>query len=249
LIAPLRSDQWVNPPRPMWRVRGNRRTTHRDARDPVWLFDLDNTLHDTSAAIFAYIDRCMGKAVQDMLGVDAVTAHALRKRYWQRYGATMIGLHRHHNVNAREFLLRSHDFDVVPLIRAESNLAGKLRVLRGRKILLTNAPLDYAVAVLKHLRCLHLFDSLWGIEEMRLFGHYRPKPSRAMLRCVLAREGVAPRRAVLVEDTLQNLRAARAAGLRTAWMYHAGTPFARKTQGRPNYVDVRVRRLGELVLR
>jgi len=233
----------------MRRVRGNRRATPTDARDPVWLFDLDNTLHDTSAAIFAHIDRCMGKAVQDMLGLDPAAAHVLRKRYWQRYGATMIGLHRHHAVNAREFLLRSHAFDVVPLIRAESNLAAKLSALRGRKVLFTNAPLDYALAVLQHLRCLHVFDSLWGIEEMRLFGRYRPKPSRAMLRGVLAREGVAPRRAVLVEDTLQNLKAARGAGLRTVWLYHAGTPFARKTQGRPHYVDMRVRRLGEVVRR
>jgi len=241
-------DRFVCPPRSMRRVRPGVRANPRPAsRDPVWLLDLDNTLHNTSYAIFAHIDRCMGQAVQDMLHVDAAMAHTLRKRYWQRYGATMIGLVRHHGVNAREFLLRSHDFAVTPLIRAESDLAGKLRRLRGRKILLTNAPLDYAIAVLRHLRCLHLIDSLWGIEEMRSFGQYRPKPSRAMLHYVLARERVAPHRAVLVEDTLKNLKAARAAGLRTAHVYHASTPFSRQQRGRAHYVDVHVRRFGELV--
>jgi len=238
------------PPRPMRRVRTSVRANPRpESRDPVWLLDLDNTLHNTSHAIFAHIDRSMGQAVQDMLGVDAAAAHALRKRYWQRYGATMIGLVHHHGVNAREFLLRSHAFAVAPLVRAELGLAGKLRRLRGRKILLTNAPLDYAMAVLRHLRCLHLFDSLWGIEEMRLFGQYRPKPSRPMLRHVLARERIAPHRAVLVEDTLENLKAARTAGLRTAHLVHTGTPFSRKLRGRVHYVDVRVRRFGELVMR
>jgi len=227
-------------------VRANPRPT---SRDPVWLLDLDNTLHNTSYAIFAHIDRCMGQAVQDMLDVDAATAHTLRKQYWQRYGATMIGLVRHHGANAREFLLRSHNFAVAPLIRAESDLAGKLRRLRGRKILLTNAPLDYAIAVLRHLRCLHLIDSLWGVEEMRLFGQYRPKPSRPMLRHVLARERIAPHQTVLVEDTLDNLKAARAVGVRTAYIYHTGTPFSRQQRGRAHYVGVRVRRFGDLVKR
>lgn len=237
-------------PRPMRRVRNSVRATPRgNASDPVWLLDLDNTLHDTSHAIFSRIDRAMGQAVQDLLGVDKPTSHRLRKAYWQRYGATMIGLVRHHGVDAREFLLRSHDFDVRPLIKAESALADKLRRLRGRKILLTNAPLDYAMAVLSHLRCLHLIDSLWGIEEMRLFGQYRPKPSRAMLRHVLACERIAPHRAVLVEDTLDNLKAARAVGLRTAYVYHHGTPFSRQQRNRAACVDLRVLRFGELVSR
>jgi len=227
-------------------MRANARTR---SRDPVWLLDLDNTLHNTSHAIFAHIDRCMGQAVQDVLGVDATTAHTLRRQYWKRYGATLIGLVRHHKVNAREFLLRSHDFVVEPLVQAESDLAGKLRRLRGRKILLTNAPLDYALAVLRHLHCLHLFDSLWGVEEMRLFGDYRPKPSRSMLRHVLARERITPRRAVLVEDTLSNLKPARAVGIRTAYLFHAATPFSRRQRGRAPYVDLRIRRFGELVAR
>ena len=42
---------------------------------------------------------------------------------------------------------------------------------------------------------------------MRLHGEFRPKPSPALLRYVLAREGASPRRTVLVEDTLANLRA------------------------------------------
>jgi len=246
--ATHRPNTFVCPPRPMQRVRASVRTNpHPRCRDPVWLLDLDNTLHNTSYAIFAHIDRCMGQAVQDMLDVDATTAHTLRKQYWQRYGATMIGLVRHHGVNAREFLLRSHDFAVAPLIRAEPDLAGKLRRLRGRKVLLTNAPLDYAIAVLRHLRCLHLIDSFWGVEEMRCFGQYHPKPSRRMLRRVLAHERASPHQTVLVEDTLGNLQAARTVGLRTAYIYHTGTPFSRQQRGRAHYVDVRVRHFGELV--
>jgi FMN phosphatase YigB (HAD superfamily) len=52
--------------------------------------------------------------------------------------------------------------------------------------------------------------------RQRLHGQFRPKPSIQMLRVVLAREGLAGRanagRAVLVDDSLTNLKAARAAG-------------------------------------
>ena len=91
-------------------------------------------------------------------------------------------------------------------------------------MLLTNAPLEYARAVLRRLGILRQFDSLWAIEHMRLHGEFRPKPSPALLRYVLAREGASPRRTVLVE-TRWPICAARAAGLRTVHVYHPGTPF------------------------
>ena len=234
----------------MYRLSKLRHPSARPAagtNSPAWLFDLDNTLHNSSHAIFERIDNSMGLAVQEMLNVDENTAHTLRKDYWKRYGATMIGLVRHHGINPYEFLARSHDFEVGPLVRSETAMSHKLQQLRGRKILLTNAPLDYACAVLNHMNCLHLFDSLWGIEEMRLFGRFRPKPSRSMLQHILSRERLKASETILVEDTLENLTAARAIGLRTAYIYHPGTPFSRKSHGRPGFVDVRVRKFSQLL--
>jgi len=218
-------------------------------KTPLWLFDLDNTLHDTSHAIFGRINSAMTAAVQEALGCDEARANHLRARYWQQYGATVIGLHRHHGVDANHFLRRSHDFDVAPLIRAEPGLAARLKPLPGRKVLVTNAPLFYARAVLRHLRIAHLFDSLWGLEQMRWHGRLRPKPSAALLRHILAMEGAAPGNAILVEDTLPNLRGARAAGLRTVHVFHPGTPWATSRAGRPLYVDLRVNTVSDLLLR
>ena len=172
-------------------MRRSRRTAAHDD-GLLWLFDLDNTLHDTSHAIFPRIDHGMTMAVAETLGVNIDTANHLRRKYWKRYGATMIGLVRHHGVDPHEFLHRSHDFDVNPLVRAEKALACKLRQLPGRKVLLTNAPLEYARAVLRRLGILRQFDSLWAIEHMRLHGEFRPKPSPALLRYVLAREARRP---------------------------------------------------------
>jgi FMN phosphatase YigB (HAD superfamily) len=37
---------------------------------PVWLFDLDNTLHDASPHIFPQINRAMVAYIREHLGVD-----------------------------------------------------------------------------------------------------------------------------------------------------------------------------------
>lgn len=240
----MRTRTLVAPKARLVRARRQQAGTH----SRLWLFDLDNTLHDTSHAIFPYIDRAMTAAVAEFLSVDEDEANRLRRLYWQRYGATVIGMVRHHGVDADAFLARCHDFDTASLVRAEKGLAYKLRRLPGRKVLLTNAPLDYAREVLKHLGILQQFKSVWSIEHMRWHAQYRPKPSDALLRYVLAREGVAPHQATLVEDTLVNLRSARRVGLRTVFVHHPGTPFGAARHARPAYVDLRVNAVSDLLL-
>lgn len=217
-------------------------------QSPVWLFDLDNTLHDTSHKIFREINIGMTAAVMETLELDEAAASELRTRYYRRYGATLLGLVRHHNIDPHAFLQRSHAFDIAPLVKAERGLRDKLNRLPGRKVLFTNAPLHYARAVLKHLGILRCFDHLWGIEQMQFLGRFRPKPSVALMRHILAHEGVHPRRAVLVEDTVENLRSARKAGLRTVHVFHPGSPFGRFKNGRPHFVDLRVNCIGDLLL-
>lgn len=214
---------------------------------PVWLFDLDNTLHDASRSIFRLIDQRMSQAVATTLGVDRAQADALRRRYWTRYGATAIGMARHHGVDIHRFLALSHDFEVAPLVHGETGLARRLRRLPGRKILLTNAPAHYARQVLSTLGILHEFDGLWGIEEMNLQGRHRPKPSRALMRQILARLRVPAHRVILIEDTLANLKSAHQAGMRTVYVYHPGTPFSTQRRGRDLYVGRRVNALGPLL--
>jgi putative hydrolase of the HAD superfamily len=195
-------------------------------RHPVFFFDLDDTLHDASHAIFRHIDTRMTDYVERHLGVERAEADRLRAHYWRRYGATLLGLVRHHAVDARHFLHATHDFDVAALVRAERGLTRLFARLPGRKVLLTNAPMAYARTVLRALAVHRHFGSRYTIEAMRLHGTFRPKPSRLMLRAMLARERIPAARAVLVEDSRANLKAARALGFRTVLMTGHGTGIA-----------------------
>src|SRR4029453_11999210 len=153
--------------------------------------------------------------VQVRRGVERAEADRLRHTYWQRYGATLLGLVRHHGVDPHHFLRTTHDFDIVALVRAERGLAQLFSRLAGRKLLLTNAPRHYAGVVIRQLRLHAHFATHYTIERMRVHGRYRPKPSKSMLRATLARERIDPGRVILVDDSPSNLRAARALGVRT----------------------------------
>jgi|SRR5690606_34763031 putative hydrolase of the HAD superfamily len=182
----------------------------------VWLLDLDNTLHDATLHAFPRINEAMSRYVAELLGLPEDEADALRTRYWQRYGATLLGLVRHHGVDPAHFLRETHRFDDMPrLVRRDGRLRGALARLPGRRVVLTNAPAAYATAVLDALGVKHLVHRVVSIESMRFAGRIQPKPSRAMMRRVVASLRTEAARCVLVDDTPANLYSARSIGIRT----------------------------------
>ena len=188
-------------------------------KTPVWLFDLDNTLHDASHAAFGELHVSMGDYVAEHLGLSVEEAGRLRHKYWLRYGATLLGLVRHHGVRSAHFLAETHRMPGLEgRLRTSAHDRAALARLAGRKIIVTNAPRDYAMRVLTTLRLAKHFDAIVAIEDMSMFGNLRPKPDARMLRHLVARLGVMPSRCVLVEDTLVHLKAARSIGMRTIWM-------------------------------
>ena len=223
----------------------------------VWLFDLDNTLHNASLSSFPGIDARMTEYIERELKLPRDQANALRTHYLRRYGATLLGLVRHHGVRAAHFL---HDTHVLPelesLAHGHPHDFAALDRLPGRKYILTNAPRAYAERVLAALGAAHHFDGLLAIEDMAMFGDLRPKPDARMLRWIAARLKVHPSRCLLVEDTLQHQKSAFSIGMTTVWMQR-WMRRAKKHRGgadkvgvylhrRPAYVCARIFSLREL---
>lgn len=185
----------------------------------VWLFDLDNTLHNASHWAFPGINQHMTAYLVRELGLAQAQADALRRDYLRRYGATLLGLVRHHDVKAAHFLHHTHLLPgLEERVHGHAHDFDALRRLRGRKFVLTNAPRAYAQRVLGALGIASLFDGLLSIEDMAMFGQLRPKPDARMLRRVAVKLGVPASRCVLVEDTLDHQKAARRVGMATVWM-------------------------------
>ena len=146
----------------------------------VWLFDLDNTLHDAGAFVFPALKLSMRGYIQQQLQVDEAEAQRLNLQYWHRYGATLLGLMRHHGVDAAHFLHDTHRLPgLEPTVRGHRHDMAALARLPGRRFILTNAPRHYALRVLGALGIGHLFDGVFAIEDMAMFGQLRPKPDAA----------------------------------------------------------------------
>ncbi|MCW7537174.1 pyrimidine 5'-nucleotidase [Aquabacterium sp. A7-Y] len=222
-------------------------------RAPVWLFDLDNTLHDASHAAFGMIDLSMNEYIARELSVSPEQADVLRRDYWRRYGATLLGLVRHHQVRAAHFLHHTHLLPgLEERLRCHAHDRAALRRLPGRKYVLTNAPEAYALRVLKALGLDGCFDAVLCIEHMCMFGQFRPKPDARMLRHVLARLKVPAHRCFLVEDTLAHQKSARRLGMSTVWMQRYmrsnshGPEVGVYVRRRPTYVHARIGSLQKL---
>ena len=205
-------------------------------KSKVWIFDLDNTLHDARPHIFPHINRSMTEYVAGLLGLGDEEANALRDAYWKRYGATLIGLIRNHGVDPAHFLSETHRFpDIDRMVVGRRELRFVLRRLPGRKIVFSNAPARYAGAVLQALGVDDLFDDVFAIEHTR----FRPKPeAHGFLRLMHAHRLVASR-CIMVEDSLENLRTARRLGMKTVWVTESNHA--------PAWVDVSVRHLFRLL--
>ena len=197
---------------------------------PVWLFDLDDTLHNASAHIFPHINRAMTAYVAEHLQVDEQEADRLRMDYWRRYGATLTGLMRHHGIDPHHFLWHTHQFPRFhEQLVFDSAVKAMLRRLPGRKIVFSNAPQHYARAVLDAMGIRPLFDEVWCLERLR----FVPKPFLSAFQRLLQREGINPRRCIMVEDSIVNLQTARRLGMKTV--------LISRHRRQPDWIDLKLR--------
>lgn len=181
----------------------------------VWLFDLDNTLHNADAGIFQIINRAMTAHLAQHFGLPLAEASALREDYWQRYGATLAGLQIHHpETDIHGFLVHSHPMaeilaNLTPLAGTETVLGR----LKGRKAVFSNGPSFYVAALVEALGTAPHFERLFGTDDVGLCY----KPNRQAYLTVCRQLGTLPQNCIMVDDSAANLAAAKALGMRTVW--------------------------------
>ncbi len=202
----------------------------------IWIFDLDDTLHDASSKIFPDINKSMTDYVSNKLHISHDDAHALRDQYWRVYGATLKGMIDNHGVDPKEFLLKTHNADELSKFVKQSHaLKNTLKKLKGKKIIFTNAPLHYAIAITKSLKIQKYFSTIYSIEST----NFNPKPSLHAFRKILRRLGKKPYKCAMVEDDLTNLKTACKIGMRTI--------LVSKLNKKPIFVHKRISKITQLI--
>ncbi len=181
----------------------------------IWIFDLDDTLHNASAHIFPVMNRAMTQYIMDSLQMEEHEAHALRQHYWRVYGATLKGLVRHHGTNPHHFLQETHRFDnLYEMVIQAKRLRHMLQSLSGRKLVFTNAPRDYAMRVLEILGIDDLFELVFSVESTQ----FHAKPSPRGFQRLLQTIHVKASDCIMLEDSSAALMTAKRLGMRTIWV-------------------------------
>jgi putative hydrolase of the HAD superfamily len=195
----------------------------------VWIFDLDNTLHDARARIFPAMHDQINAYLQRNFNVDEAGADALRDKFWRTYGTTLNGLMRHHGADPRHFLRETHVFpELADMVVRENALKHALRLLGGTKLVFSNAPRHYVTRVLEAIGLARYFDAVYTIEDARFQG----KPALHGFNVLLRKHHLDPHRCAFVDDVLENLRTAHRLGMSTVWVS--------RTKRRVPFVDLRV---------
>jgi putative hydrolase of the HAD superfamily len=196
----------------------------------VWVFDLDNTLYPAGHELFQQIDLNMKTFISDLLEVDRDEAHRIQKDYFHTHGTTLRGLMNAHGIEPGPYLDFVHDIDLSDL-PASPKMNEALGALDGRKIIFTNASLEYAERVLDQLRIRHHFEDVFDI----VAADYLPKPNISPYKKLIGQYQIDPTRAAMFEDMSVNLAPARELGMTTVWVPR--DPEAARADGPDDHVD------------
>jgi putative hydrolase of the HAD superfamily len=185
---------------------GSRSFDHVD----TWIFDLDNTLYPHEARVWPQVDERITTFIADLYGLDGLSARALQKYFYHRYGTTLKALMDQDGIDPLAFLDFAHDIDH-SLIALNASLGKHIAALPGRKLIMTNGSRKHAQNVAAKLGILDVFEDVFDIVD----AGYIPKPDPRAYEIFLNKYAIDPAKAAMFEDIAQNLAAPHHLGMTT----------------------------------
>ncbi len=182
--------------------------------EPLFIFDLDNTLYPPEVSLWRIVDARIERYVQEKLGVAPDEARHVRKSFLKEFGTTLRGLMHYHGVPPLDYLEYVHDVPIPEIVPPRPELRRMLSGLPGKKVVFTNGSESYARRVLDALGVADLMDGIYGIEFME----YIAKPSPYPYAKLLAATGASAAASLFCEDVRENLLPARELGMFTVWV-------------------------------
>jgi putative hydrolase of the HAD superfamily len=151
----------------------------------------------------------------------------------------MRGLQINHQIDAEEFLHFVHDIPLAQFLVPNPGLDQILRSLPHDKVIFTNASREHAQKVLDQLGIRGRFQRIVDIRDL----DYESKPQPSAYRRVCELLQVQPDECLLVEDSVHNLRPAKALGMLTVLVRDG---HAASEEGVDAVID-RIEEIGEAV--
>jgi putative hydrolase of the HAD superfamily len=202
-----------------------------------WIFDLDNTLYPPESQFMRLVEQRINDYVVRTSGLAAPEALVVQKGYLREYGTSLAGLMAHYKIDPHDFLAEVHD---VPLdvLQPDAGLRAGLERLKGPRIVFTNGSAGHARRVLERLALTDLFDGVFALEDADLI----PKPDPRTFARMTKRFGVDAASAAFFEDTVKNLKPAKAIGMTTVLV--GAEAVVSPDAATADYIDFRAAALG-----
>jgi putative hydrolase of the HAD superfamily len=199
----------------------------------TWVFDLDNTLYPSDAAVMAQVDTKMTDYVARLLDLDREEARKVQKAYWREYGTTLNGLMANKQVSdGRDFLDFVHDVDL-SVVSPDPVLAEHIKKLPGRRLVYTNGSLKHAENVCDRLGISDCFDDMFDVEA----SGFQPKPHLAGFDRFSQRFGINAPESAFFEDSVRNLKTAYDLGWTTILVRARPGPRDEESAGPDEHPD------------
>ncbi len=182
------------------------------------LFDLDETLYPRHAGLMQEIGARIIRYMIERMGFSRGEAETRRERYYRMYGTSLRGLMTEETLDPEDYLVFVHDVDLDGYIGPNPALDAMLKHIPLAKIVFTNATQEHARRVLDALGIADHFPFVIDIRAMTFVSKPDPRAYRRILDLIGAQAG----ECIIVEDTPRNLLPARALGMTTILVDHAG---------------------------
>ena len=175
------------------------------------ILDLDDTLYPRGSGLMDLISERIGRYMVERLGFPPDQAEALRQRYYARYGTTLRGLMEEYGIDPEDYLAYVHDVPLEAYLQPNPALDRMLGRIPLTKVIFTNASEEHARRVIERLGVAHHFPIILDVRRLG----YRNKPDLEAYRRILQHLNAQGPECIFVDDSVRNLRPARALGMIT----------------------------------
>lgn len=194
---------------PVWQSKG--KSLLQSKNYSALIFDLDETLYESSTGIWQAIRDRIGLYMHDRMGFEWETIPGLRANLFTTYGTTLRGLMTLYDVDPQDYLEFVHDIPMQNFLKPDPKLGEMLRSYSQRKIIFTNADRRHAQRVTKALGIESAFERIIDIRDIE--PHCKPMPEA--FRTALQMAEVEPAQCIMLDDSQSNLATARSMGMGT----------------------------------
>ncbi len=200
----------------------------------ILIFDLDNTIYSPESGLFKAVDNRINLYLKKYLKIPENKVNELRKNYWLKYGTTLNGLMRFHNINPVHYLEFVHDVEINEFLKEDEELKKIFSQIDCKKFIFTNGYKPFALNVLNSLGIINYFDEVFDI----LWMNYIPKPKIYGYLKLLKTLKVSGKKCIIFDDFPLNLLPAK-------WI-EMTTILVNKRKINYSFIDRRICKIKEL---